>query len=422
MSASTAPSGSRTFTCDAVAGAVVDDRGTIVSWTDDAVRLTGFAAKDVCGHSVRELLPDLRDSPRAKDDVDTWPAAGRVRVRRREGGVADVAFRITRLEGSPEFLVLATPQPQATDSEQGVSLLRTLFAQERFWIVLCDTDLTVVRTNAGPGVPGDPQAVLGRRLRDTLPGSEADGVEDVLREVLRTGSPAVLENRSTAWLREPAHRPALSLSAFRLEDGAGQPTGVLVVFGDVTEQRRARLHLGVLRQAGARIGSSLDITRTAQDIADLLVPAVADMASVDLAEAVFDGDEPAKWLGGGDLHLRDAARAPADAFEVGVKPGDVLPRLPDHPKLRKLQCGETIIFERDEFTAALGDPELAEFILPRDFRTVMVAPLHARGLLLGDITVWRVDRPAPFTEQDVDLVSEIASRGALAIDNARRYT
>ncbi|MGW7543687.1 SpoIIE family protein phosphatase [Streptomyces sp. NPDC054770] len=422
MSASTAPFDSRAFACDAVAGAVVDDRGTIVSWTDEAVRLTGFAAKDVCGHSVRELLLDLRDSPRAKDDVVTWPAAGRVRVRRRQGGVADVAFRITRLEGSPEFLVLAASRPRAADSEQGVSLLRTLFAQERFRIVLCDTDLTVVRTNAGPDLPGDPQAVPGRRLRDTMPASEADGVEDVLREVLRTGAPAVRESRSTAWLREPAHRPELSLSAFRLEDGAGHPTGVLVVFRDDTEQRRARRHLDVLRQAGARIGRSLDITRTAQDIAELLAPTVGDMASVDLAEAVFDGEEPAKWLGGGDLHLRDAARAPAGAFDLGVKPGDVLPRLPDHPKLRRVQCGETITLERDEFTAALGDPELAEFILPKDFRTVMIAPLHARGLLLGDVTVWRVDRPAPFTAQDVDLVSEIASRGALAIDNARRYT
>ncbi|MFD4503681.1 SpoIIE family protein phosphatase [Streptomyces sp. NPDC058457] len=422
MSASTTFVSARSFTCDAVAGAVIDDRGTIVSWTDEAVHLTGFAAEEVCGQPVRELLPDLHDSPRAGHGVDKWPAAGRVRVRHRGGGVVVVAFRVTRLAGSPEFLVLATPQPQAVDSEQGVSLLRTLFAQKRFRIALCDTDLTVVRTNAGPELPGDPQAVLGKRLRDTVPASEAEGVEEVLREVLRTGSPAVLENRPTEWLREPARQPLLSLTAFRLEDAAGRPTGVVVVFGDATEERRARLHLDVLRQAGARIGRSLDITRTAQSIADLLAPALGYLASVDLAQAVFDGEEPAKWLGGGDLHLRDAARAPIGAFDVGLEPGDALPPFPDHPKLRRLQRGETIIFDRDEFVAGLGDPQLAEHILPKDFRTLMVAPLHARGLLLGDITLWRGDRSGPFTEQETELVSEIASRGALAIDNARRYT
>jgi serine phosphatase RsbU (regulator of sigma subunit) len=52
----------------------------------------------------------------------------------------------------------------------------------------------------------------------------------------------------------------------------------------------------------------------------------------------------------------------------------------------------------------------------------MMAPLHARGLTLGDISVWRVGSSAPFTGDEADLMAQIASRGALAIDNARRYT
>jgi GAF domain-containing protein len=53
--------------------------------------------------------------------------------------------------------------------------------------------------------------------------------------------------------------------------------------------------------------------------------------------------------------------------------------------------------------------------------SVLVTPLHARGLTLGGISVWRCGRSEPFTEE-TDLMKQIASRGALAIDNARRYT
>ena len=52
----------------------------------------------------------------------------------------------------------------------------------------------------------------------------------------------------------------------------------------------------------------------------------------------------------------------------------------------------------------------------------MVAPLHARGLTLGAIVVWRTGPSESFTADEVDLMRQIASRGALAIDNARRYT
>ncbi|MFC4610404.1 SpoIIE family protein phosphatase [Streptomyces maoxianensis] len=62
------------------------------------------------------------------------------------------------------------------------------------------------------------------------------------------------------------------------------------------------------------------------------------------------------------------------------------------------------------------------YLVPKDAHSVMVAPLHARGLTLGAISAWRCGRSDPFTEDEADLMRQIASRGALAIDNARRYT
>ncbi|MBC2907053.1 hypothetical protein [Streptomyces cupreus] len=61
---------------------------------------------------------------------------------------------------------------------------------------------------------------------------------------------------------------------------------------DTTEQLRARRHLQPSREAAMRFGDSLDVVDTAQELADVLVPALGDLAGVELAQAVFDGDDP----------------------------------------------------------------------------------------------------------------------------------
>ncbi|MFJ6900604.1 SpoIIE family protein phosphatase [Streptomyces hokutonensis] len=181
--------------------------------------------------------------------------------------------------------------------------------------------------------------------------------------------------------------------------------------------------LDLVREAAMHVGDSLNVVQTAQELADVLVPSFGDFASVNLAEAVFDGDEPVKRLGGGDLHLRNAAMAPASVvWPAGLKRGDRVPPFRDHPLLRSIQHGETVTLSRDEILSVIGDPQRAELILPKNAHSVTVSPLHARGLTLGVIAAWRVGTCAPFTEAETRLLAQIASWGALAIDNARRYT
>jgi PAS domain-containing protein len=93
----------RSFTCDAVAGAVINDRGTIVYWTDEAAQLTGFSAEDVCGHSVRELLPNLHGSPNARVEVNKFPVVISVGPPLAVGGMPyeTVTFDLQPGSGSP---------------------------------------------------------------------------------------------------------------------------------------------------------------------------------------------------------------------------------------------------------------------------------------------------------------------------------
>ncbi|MFF3468404.1 SpoIIE family protein phosphatase [Streptomyces sp. NPDC002619] len=399
---------------------MLDHRGTVLRWTSSAADLTGFSSREACGRPVHELVADLPDDLRGASQM---PASGRVRLRHQCGSIIDVTFRTTRLEGSTEVLLLAAPTHHVALHEQGAALLRALSSKNRITIALHDTDLTTVQTNATPDTLDGRPVQPGTRLSDVLCAEHAETLEAALRQVLETGAPVVRRNQHVSWRHDPARRHALSLSAFRLEDARGRPTGVAALYIDSTDQLHARRHLDLAREVAEQVGGSLDVVRTVQDLADVLVPAFGDLAAVHLAQSVFDGDEPAKRLGGGDLQLRIAALAPATAvWPAGIKRGDLLPPLSDHPLLRSVQHGETIIWDRDDFAALIGGPQLVEYFLPKDAHALMVAPLYARGLALGYIVVCRTGRSDPFTEDEADLMKQIASRGALAIDNARRYT
>ncbi|MFI9614971.1 SpoIIE family protein phosphatase [Streptomyces sp. NPDC052023] len=403
---------------DGVAAALLDGRGTVLLWTGAAKALTGFTAEKVCGRSVRELLADRPDEPNGSTEL---PASGRTRLRHRSGDTVDVTFRISALEGSAEFLVLAAPADHVTDHEQGAALLRALSSQNRITIALHDTDLVTVQTNATPGTADGRRVQPGTRLRDVLHAEDAERLEAVLRRVLSTGVPVIRRNLHVGWRHDPARRQALSLSAFRLEDTRGHPTGVAALYIDGTKDLRTRRHLDLTRAVAEHAGRSLDVARAAQDLADVLVPALGDFVAVDLVSCVFDGDEPVKHPRGADLRLRNAAQAPATVeWPSGIRLGAPVPHLAQHPI--DFPSGETVIHDRDHLVSLIHDPGLIEYLVPEGAHSVMAAPLYARGLTLGDISVWRTGRSDPFTKDEADLLTQIAWTGALAVDNARRYT
>ncbi|MBO3682504.1 SpoIIE family protein phosphatase [Streptomyces sp. NEAU-YJ-81] len=188
---------------------------------------------------------------------------------------------------------------------------------------------------------------------------------------------------------------------------------------------RESQHRLVRRRAGQRLGHSLNLVRTAQDLADCLVPGFADLAAVALAEAVLTGEEPPRFTGGGQLHLRRVAVAAASGSRPTeiLPPGAKHPPYPDSPLLRAAQRGDyTLVADRAKAVALLGDQELIRLFIPPGGHSVIVAQLFARGLVLGNISLWRTAMAVPFTDEDGELIREIASRAAIAVDNARRYT
>ncbi|AGP61235.1 hypothetical protein M271_49365 [Streptomyces rapamycinicus NRRL 5491] len=414
--------GAEPFSLDGIAMAVINREGIVLRWTRAAEELLGRTATEVCGRPVAHLLANASERHRLAEGGGAGiPEAGRATLRHHSGDTVEVAFRVRQLEPRSEFAVLAAPIRCVTDWEQSVSLLRALLGQDRVGIGIHDPELRVVRTNITSEMSDGPGLPIGGRLADVMSAEDAEAAEAALRQVLSTGVPLVgREHRTRRSTKAPERQGALSLSAFRLDDERGHPAGVAVFLHDAADRLRALRDLELRHRASAHIGTSLDVTRTAQDMADILVPALGDLAWVELADAVFEGDEPPKVLGGGDPHMRRAAVAPAGTCPL-LPPGAAVPRLRDALSLRSVQRGKAIITDRAETESATGR-KLARLFVPEHGHSAMWVPLFARGLLLGTVGIWRTEQPEPFRQEDAELLTEIATRAALSVDNARRYT
>ncbi|MEU9591643.1 SpoIIE family protein phosphatase [Streptomyces sp. NPDC048219] len=401
------------------ASALVDRRGVVIGWSRAAEHLVERPAAEILRRSVLRLLAD----PGAAS-AGGLPDRGTTRVRCGSGKILTVCYRIDGLANPALSLILAVAADRASESAWDSALSRALLAQDSVGFALRDTDLAVVRSNLARGASAGPPRPLGSRLSDVMHAADAAGVEARLRRVLETGEPLVACEQRVRSAGPPYGEWSLSVSAVRTEDAGGRPSGVAVLFTDATEHWQDERRRDLRHRASAGIGGTLDISTTAQEIVDTLVPDFADMAWVDLADAVSTGDEPPKTFGGGDLHLRRAAvRSAHGPWPPGMlRPGAPVPAFPDLPMVRELQEGRTIVTDRKTLERGLADPAHLRLAAPEDGHSMAVAPLFARGLVLGLVAAWRTDRPEPFGEEDAALLTEIAAHAALGVDNARRYT
>ncbi|MGW3204424.1 GAF domain-containing protein [Streptomyces sp. NPDC001135] len=68
------------------------------------------------------------------------------------------------------------------------------------------------------------------------------------------------------------------------------------------------------------------------------------------------------------------------------------------------------------------DPDRTATARSLGVHSVLVAPMHERGVRLGVATFLRSRSPDPFGPDDVSLADELVARAAVCIDNARRFT
>ncbi|NEB01103.1 SpoIIE family protein phosphatase [Streptomyces sp. SID13726] len=410
---------------------LLDARGVVTGWTRDAQRLLGYAASDVVGTEAAALvaeadagrLPELAGRCRADGG---W--AGLLTAVRRDGRPVRVMARITAADdpdGAARWLVLLSELAEAPGWDMSRPVLEQMVSRSPIGIAIVDTDLRCVWSNPALEQFGSAPAPqrLGLRFGEIQPGLDAEDIEAQMRRVLETGEPIVGYEHVGRVRAAPHRETAHTMSFTRIDDDRGHPMGVYYTVVDITERHRARQRLALLDRAGEYIGRSLDIRRTAQELADVAVPALADYVTVDLLESLLRGAEPAArvpLLRAGQQSVNEGVP------EAVVEVGDIAAYRRGSPPLSCLASGRPWREERLDPLAAEWATDIpggreATF-LELGLHSVMVVPMRARGATLGVTTFFRRHRQEPFDEDDLNLAVDLVSRAGVCVDNARRYT
>ncbi|MFH9225385.1 SpoIIE family protein phosphatase [Streptomyces lydicus] len=216
----------------------------------------------------------------------------------------------------------------------------------------------------------------------------------------------------------------------RSTDEAGGPPGSVTTLRDTTELRAltgradvARGRLKLLYDAGTEIGTTLDVVRTCEELAEFASSRFADIVTVDLVEDVLTGEEPSR-VTGTDITMRRTAVSGAPP-DTGLYPLGELIRFDLSTSLGAgLTSGEPVL--EPDLAAFRGwhlqHPQRARKIVSRGIHSMIAVPLRARGAILGVVLFWRSQNPQPFEEEDLSLAEELVARAAVSLDNARRYT
>ncbi|MCX4820358.1 SpoIIE family protein phosphatase [Streptomyces sp. NBC_01142] len=412
---------------------VVDGDGLVSHWSTGARRLFGPSREDAVGQSAVELLPvsgalvgdaeyDTMDSygglgpglDASLNGLTSYPAAGRARLSETGRERVDVLWWAYPMvgPGRERLLVLAADAGQFTGEDESVERVAPGFALHTEF-------------------PGFDE--LARRLPEILPSMSVHESTRIVSQVLELGYP-VLEfshhDRVPVTPDWGVPRRAERRERQRAAEAAAA-AGRAVHAADLEqdlEYAAVRERLEFLNEVSGRIGSSLDLARTIQEVSAAVVPRFTDVAGTYLREQVIAGegfpdgppDATTMWHRVAVEHVDEPGR-----WDDVVPVGESMPFPVHTPFFQCMTTGEPVLVPRisEQMGTAIASQFEKRDIRPLiSGRSMLVVPLKARNVVLGFMILLRHAERALFNDMDRVTGAELAARAGLVLDNARMYT
>lgn len=419
----------------------IDDRDLVCYWGPGARDLFGYDSTAVLSKPGAVLFAGGLQGP---SDACAWLTEqgrtlgywrGRLTARHRDGTAFECGFRVfsvTGAGGRPVVMVLASRSDELDRVKTNLAFLDALFETCPIGLVMLDQDLRYVHLNqALADMDGLPiEAHLGRHMDEVMIMTDGGEYERMLRAVALGGAPVVGTLVGMRPRGHPDRDQVRSVSFFPLSQAVGSRPGVGGLMVDVTDREQAileatasRRRLALLDGASTRIGTTLDVNATAQELVDASMPDFCDGAVVEVVEWMDEAEDfdPARPLFTRRIASGTVLPPPAGELVGGVEavrypPGSVI-----HDMLRTGRAMSAVVNEEFLARTVLVESR-ARLFAASGVACVLVAPLIARGTVQGIAMFGRsADRPA-FTRDDVSLAGELASRAAICLDNARLYS
>lgn len=245
-----------------------------------------------------------------------------------------------------------------------------------------------------------------------LDGRPVQPEEWPLARAIRGGE--IVSGEEIEFLRDDGSRCVISLNAAPIRNQVGETVAGVVTLIDVTERKQAEARLRFLADADTALSGSFDYEAALQRLVQLAVPAHADWCSIDIVEA----DQ--------DLHRTAVAHVDPRKMEWLRERHQRYPMFWDRwcPVQQVIQSKQALLLPEvsDEHLQQIvfRDDHL-EFLRLLSPRSVIVAPLVVQSRLLGIMVCSYAESGRQYQSSDLDLFKDLASRAAVALENAHLY-
>ena len=292
---------------------------------------------------------------------------------------------------------------------------QTILAQISAAVVVTDRQGNLLYANpfatALFGFP-DGGKLLGRPVLSlAFTGGDAGKAAELAKQVLRGRG----GDGTFAVLRADGSRVFVRAQAMPLRHPSGSIDGIVILAREASRRssRRERDRVALLERIGEQLAGSLEFTTTLRHVAETLVPQFADHCIIDL----FQGD---KLIRRAQMNAGGWTPPPGSWARVG----DPI-RYPEGHFCREAMTRlEAVIVENLDEVQPPRAPSRPSLEVAEDIglRSVVAAPLIARGELLGVFSLalsgLTKRHEQYYDADDRDFLSAVASRVAVAIDNA----
>ncbi len=341
---------------------------------------------------------------------------------------------------------IADRQQAETPLQTEQNMLRVLLDNLQAGIVACNAEGVLTLFNQAArefhGLPEQP--LPPEQWAEGYDLYRSDGQTPLALEeipLFRALQGEIVENAEIVIAPKTGPARTLLVNGQAIVDAQGKRQGAVVVMHDITERKQAEAMRLRLAEEGAQLAraqaaqleaeteqrrstflvevstalaASLDYEQTLQSVAQLAVPYFADWCSVDLLNE------------DGSISRVAVAHCDPQKAQLGWELAQRFPRHLDDgygiSRVIKTGQSEIVVTITDEQLAAtVPDPEYLEILRGVGLRSCIVAPLQARGRVLGSISFVFAESEQQYGPSDLTLAEDLGRRAAIAIDNARLY-
>jgi len=242
---------------------------------------------------------------------------------------------------------------------------------------------------------------------------EIPAAELPMQQAASSGKP-VLDVELDLVTKEGAPPIKLLANAAPLFDEQGQCRGSIGAFVDITERKRIEEQERFLVEASNILAASLDYQTILNNLAQLIVPQLADWCSIHILEA----DGSIRQVSVAHSALSQVRWLEALACHYPVSPNSTL------GVSEVIHTGESVLYPEidDDLLQNLArDRDHLQSLRQIHMRSALCVPIQARGKTLGAISFVAAESQRVYTNADLIFAEDLGRRAGLAVDNGRLY-